>query len=295
MQTAIYKNNFLFVILIIVALEAILFSVGNHKYDLLLQNKENEIKKIQNIFSSVPIEAQALSIYDDTLGEKIYSKNDDLQMPLASLAKIMTVAIALNNYKKDDVVLVTPTAFKQEGDYGFYINEKFKVEDLAEITLIVSANDGAYALARGEDAFLDQMNEKARKIGAEKTLFFNFTGLDLNENLAGAYATAFDVNTMALYAMKRHEEIFKTSTIPLIKIKSLTGFNHDIKNTNIILDKIPNILFSKTGYTPLAGGNLTIIYKNKNGHDIAITLLGSTYEGRFSDMEKIIETLNNIN
>jgi D-alanyl-D-alanine carboxypeptidase len=51
---------------------------------------------------------------------------------------------------------------------------------------------------------------------------------------------------------------------------------------------MPNILFSKTGYTVLAGGNLTIIFKDKMKHDIAITVLGSTISGRFSDMEKLV-------
>ncbi|MEK7104417.1 MAG: hypothetical protein AAB868_00065, partial [Patescibacteria group bacterium] len=58
---------------------------------------------------------------------------------------------------------------------------------------------------------------------------------------------------------------------------------------------IPNILFSKTGLTPLAGGNLTVIYKNKYGHNIAITILGSTSEGRFSDIERIVNMLNDLN
>ena len=53
-------------------------------------------------------------------------------------------------------------------------------------------------------------------------------------------------------------------------------------------------IFSKTGNTTLAGGNLTIIFKNKIGHNMAITLLGSTEEGRFSDMEKLVEIAYNL-
>jgi len=225
------------------------------------------------------------------LNRKIYGRNDEIQMPIASLTKIMTVATALNVHKMDDVVSISLEALKQESDYGFFVNEKFNIKDLAKFTLVGSANDGAFALVKNEDDFLNKMNLKAQKIGAEKTLFLNFTGLDFNTVLAGAFASAQDVNIMVMYASRAHPEIFDASILPEIKIKSLSGFNHSIKNTNNILDKIPNILFSKTGYTPLAGGNLVIIYKNNYEHNIVITVLGSTIDGRFSDMEKIINVL----
>ncbi|PIP69232.1 hypothetical protein CO033_03325 [Candidatus Nomurabacteria bacterium CG_4_9_14_0_2_um_filter_32_10] len=285
------SNNFLFLVLFIFVLEAILFSIGNNKSNIEFLNKENKITKIQNIFADVPIQAKAFSIYDETLNRKIYGRNDEIQMPIASLTKIMTVATALNVHKMDDVVSISLEALKQESDYGFFVNEKFNIKDLAKFTLVGSANDGAFALVKNEDDFLNKMNLKAQKIGAEKTLFLNFTGLDFNTVLAGAFASAQDVNIMVMYASRAHPEIFDASILPEIKIKSLSGFNHSIKNTNNILDKIPNILFSKTGYTPLAGGNLVIIYKNNYEHNIVITVLGSTIDGRFSDMEKIINVL----
>ena len=288
------KNNLLLFILIVLTLEAILFSIGNDRLNIAFRNKENQIKKIQNTFLNIPIEARAISIYNQTLGRKIYGKNDNIGMPIASLAKIMTAVIALNNKPTNDIISVSLDAIKQEGDYGLFVNEKFKIKDLTEFTLIGSVNDGAYALAQNTDNSLKKMNGKARKIGMENTLFLNSTGLDIDENTAGAYASAQDVNIMSGYALKAYPEIFGTTIMPEIKINSISGFNHKIKNTNNILNKIPNILFSKTGFTPLAGGNLTIIYKNKYGHNIAITVLDSTFDGRFSDMEKIVNTLYNI-
>ncbi|MCX6751739.1 MAG: hypothetical protein NT161_03195 [Candidatus Nomurabacteria bacterium] len=285
------KNNYLFVILIILALEAILFSVGNDKLNLAFFNNENNLTKIQNILANIPVQAKAFSIYDETSNIKIYGKNDEIEMPIASLVKIMTVVTALNNHNMNDVISISPEALKQEGEYGFFVNEKFKIEDLAKFTLVGSANDGAYALTENIDNFLQKMNDKAVKIGMENTLFFNFTGLDIDNEFAGAYASAQDVNVMALYVFEEYPEIFGASIMPEINIKSESGVNHDIKNTSNILDKIPDILFSKTGLTPLAGGNLTIIYKNKYGHNIAITILGSSSEGRFSDVEKIISVL----
>ena len=288
------KNNFLFFILIIFALEAILFSIGNEKLDTAFLNKENKFVKIQKALADIPMQAEAFSVHDETLNRKIYGKNDDTVMPLASLAKIMTIITVLNNRNTNDTILVSARAIKEEGDYGLFVNEKFKIGDLAKFTLIGSANDGAYALSENRNNLLEKMNSKARKIGMQNTLFLNFTGLDINENFSGAYASAQDVNVMTIYALKAYPEIFKASVLSEINVKSESGFDHNIKNTNDVLKKIPNLLFSKTGFTPLAGGNLTIIYKNKYEHNIAITVLGSTSEGRFSDIEKIIDTLYNL-
>ena len=294
MTEKLKENIYLFFILFILALEAILFSFGNNKLNVAFINEENEISKVQSMLADIPIQAEAVSVYDQTLDRKIYGKNDEVSLPIASLTKIMTVLIGLNNHKVDDTVSISQNALSQDTDYGFFVNEKFKIKDLAEFTLIGSANDGAYALAENADNSLGKMNSKAKIIGMENALFLNSTGLDMDEKSAGAFASAQDVNVMAMYALKAYPEIFNASAMPEINITSLSGFDHNIKNTNKILDKIPGILFSKTGFTPLAGGNLTVIYKNKNEHIIAITVLGSTEEGRFSDMEKIINTLYNL-
>ncbi len=291
MEPTFKENYFLFFILIVVALEAILFSIGNDKSNYAFQNEENNIIKIQNTLANAQIQAKAVSVYDETLNKKIYGKNDEENLPIASLTKIMTVIITLNNHNMDDIVSISKNALKQDTDYGFFVDEKFKIGDLAKFTLIGSANDGAYALAESTDNFLEKMNEKARKIGMGNTLFSNPTGLDVDGKMAGAYASAEDVNTMAMYALNAYPEVFGASILPEINTKSESGFTHNIKNTDTILDKIPDVLFSKTGFTPLAGGNLTVIYRNQNEHILAITVLGSTMDGRFSDMEKIINLL----
>ena len=293
MEPTSENHNLLVFILIIFALEAILFSVGNDKLNFAFITGESKLVKIQNIFADIPVEAKAFSIYDQTLDRKIYGKNDGTEMPIASLAKIMTVITALNGRQQDEVASISLEAIGQETDYGFFVNEKFRVKDLAEFTLVGSSNDGAYALAENTENFLQKINDKARKIGMENTLFFNSTGLDIDDGFAGAYASAQDVNVMNVYALRKYPDVFSATVMPEMKIESESGFSHSVKNTNAILDKIPNLLFSKTGLTPLAGGNLAVIYKNKYGHDIAITILGSTSEGRFSDMEKIIDTLYN--
>lgn len=269
-------------------MEGILFTVQNNKLNNDFEINENRPKKIESLVESTPILAKAYSIYDITLDQKIYGKNDDVSLPLASLVKTMSVIIALNNYKQDEEIYISENAINQTGDFGIFANEKWNISDLAKLTLISSANDGAYAISEKDPEYLEKMNNKAKRLGMKNTLFLNSTGLDIDTKKAGAYGSAEDANIMAIYGLKAYPVIFSATILPEINLKSESGFIHNVKNTDIILDKIPNILFSKTGYTELAGGNLTIIFKDNMKHNIAITVLGSTFSGRFTDMEKLV-------
>ncbi len=289
------RKNLLIVVVIIVALVAILFSTQNHKIREKAQMEELHAEDLQSKLDNTPIIAKAVSVYNITKNNKIYSKNDQIALPIASLAKILTVTMALNNHRHiggPDFTYITPEAINQAGDFGLFANEKWNINDLAKLTLIVSANDGAYTLASGPD-FIQKLNEKAKKIGAENTLFLNPTGLDLDLTHPGAFASAEDVNTMAMYALADYPEIFEATRASEINFTSLSGFQHNFKNTNIIIDKIPNLIFSKTGFTDAAGGNLTVIFKNTKGEEVLITVLGSTFAGRFDDMETLVNILYN--
>jgi D-alanyl-D-alanine carboxypeptidase len=287
----VYNKNLLFCIIFFIAVEGIFFNITNSKITNDFKNEELRISKVQNLLESTPIIAKSYSIYDITTGRKIYGKNDNVPMPLASLAKTMAISVALSDYKQTDEVSISRNAIKQEGDFGIFENEKWNIYDLAKLTLICSANDGVYAITEKNPNYLKKMNDKARRLGMNNATFFNYTGLDINESMAGAYASAEDANLMASYALKSNPDVFNATTLREIILKSNSGFTHNVKNTDIILDKIPNVLFSKTGYTGLAGGNLTIIFKDTEGHNIAITVLGSTFSGRFIDMEKLVNVL----
>lgn len=287
------NKNLLIFIVAIVALEAILFLVGNNKLNLVFWQEEYKLAIIQNALAGVLVEAKAVSVYDAVLNRELYGKNDIEVMPLASLVKTMTVLVALQDKDPNATIIISKNALDQFGEYGFSEGEKWRIEDLAKFTLIGSANDGAYALSEGDPDILQKMNEKAKRLGMQNTTFLNPTGLDTDAGAVGGYGSALDANIMALFALKARPEIFSATVLPEMNLKSESGFEHNIKNTNIILDKIPNLLFSKTGFTELAGGNLTVIFKNKEGHDIAITVLGSTFDGRFSDMEKLVNAVYN--
>ncbi len=288
------SNNLLIFIFVLIALEAFLLLSSDYKTNQKQKLEEARLAHIQQIFSTNPVLAKTFSVYDDTDKKEIYSKNGDAVLPFASLSKVMTVILALEKHKLDDVVVIPNSSSQQDKNYALTQGEKWKVGDLAKFTLISSSNDGARDLTMNDGNFLKDMNEKAKEIGMQNTVFFNFSGLDIDAEKAGSYGRALDANLMAIYAMNKYPEIFSSTIVPSAILKSLSGNVHNIKNTNTITTEIPNLLFSKTGLTTLAGGNLTIIFKNKADHIIAITLLGSTQEGRFSDMEKLVGIAYNL-
>ncbi|MEK7569713.1 MAG: hypothetical protein AAB500_02400 [Patescibacteria group bacterium] len=280
-------NRFLVFLLAFFLLVAGLFSAGNFKSNGIIRLEDIQAMQAERSLAGLALEAKAVSVYDFTANKKIYGGGDELPLAMASLAKSMTVTLALNVLGEDGAVRISKEAVSQSGDFGLTVGESWRAGELAKLTLIASANDGAYALAEAAGGnFLDKMNEKTRKIGMEHAVFLSVTGLDELEEgvpvLASGFASASDLNTLAYYALRSHPEVFTATTS-----EGAYGF----QNTNPAAGKIPNLLFSKTGFTDLAGGNLSIIFKNRDEHIIAVTILGSSYEGRFSDMEKIVSVL----
>lgn len=287
-------NRLLIFILILVAVEAFLFFSGNFELNKKQKLEQERLAKIQKTFSEAPLLAKSFSVYDATDKKEIYSKNGNDVLPIASLSKTMTSIIALEKYHTNDILVVTKKSSQQNQNNALALNEKWKVGDLVKFTMISSSNTGALVLAQNDKYFVERMNEKAKIIGMKNTLFSNVTGLDIDSSNPGSTGTAIDANIMAIYAIKNYPNIFNSTTFPNLNFKNSLGNVRNVKNTNIIIDKIPNLIFSKTGNTTLAGGNLSIIFKNVSGHEIAITLLGSTEEGRFSDMEKLVEIAYNL-
>lgn len=257
-------------------------------------NEEERLVIIRNALDSLTISAKAVSIYDDTDSIKIYGKNDDKVLPIASLVKTLTILTSLKENGTEKIVSITPSAIAQNGDFGLFVNEKWRIGDLSRLTMISSANDGAFALSEVSDDFLEKMRTTAKEIGMKNFLILNSTGLDIlaNNSKSGASARVEDINKLNLFAFWHYPRIFISSSLSSLNLVSESGFSHNVENTNIIIDRIPNLLFSKTGSTELAGGNLSIIFKDKREHIIAITVLGSTPLGRFTDMEKIITALS---
>jgi D-alanyl-D-alanine carboxypeptidase (penicillin-binding protein 5/6) len=246
-------------------------------------------------FEDVSLTAHSAYVWDVREQKALYNTNADSKWPLASVTKLMTALVAYNLLESGTAITIPAEAIKQDGGSGLTDGETFELQDLIDLVLMSSSNDGAYALAiaAGEglgdvntpaDTFIRAMNIRANEIGLSQTHFNNVTGLDIDESNAGAYGSARDIAFLMEYIITNHPDILAFTKDGRTRIRNRDGAFHDVENTNEITNKIQGIFASKTGYTDLAGGNLVIAFDAGLNHPIIVSVLGSTYEGRFLDV-----------
>ncbi len=278
-------------------------SMKSVKTDSIVHPIAQEEKYNEEAFSGVKISAKSAMVWDIKNHKAIYSYNPDLVLPLASLTKVMMAITASDLVPAYTVVPIKKEFLAEEGDSGFKVDENWRLKDLLDFSLITSSNDGARAIASvagaisggastydiGRKEFVDRMNEKAKKIGLDSMYFSNENGLDANASLGGAYGNVRDVVKLFEYALKTTPQIIEPTKKSSAVIKSIDNVDHVANNTNYEVNLIPGIIASKTGYTALAGGNLAIVFDAELGRPMIISVLGSTLEGRFTDVNTLIK------
>ncbi|MBM2817745.1 MAG: hypothetical protein HW401_335 [Parcubacteria group bacterium] len=307
-----HKNSFAVVLLLLIPLAVVMLTYSETNRRRI--NNPDEIVKIREPFLNVDILAKAAYVWDIEEQKVIYGKNEKEQLPLASLTKVMTALVALDGKDGLEKIKITSDSIKQEGDSGLKNEERWKLKDLIDFSLVTSSNDGIYAAASAIESqkstssameisadeeiqsseqsrknFIRLMNEKARDISLSQTSYFNETGLDSSDNESGGYGTAEDMAKLFAYIIRNRPEMLEATAYDQIELTSLDNESHKAQNTNEIVGAIPNVIASKTGYTDISGGNLVVAFDLGLMKPIVISVLGSTREGRFEDMEKLIK------
>jgi D-alanyl-D-alanine carboxypeptidase len=255
---------------------------------------------LSKFFDSVDLEAKSAFVWDVRAQRVLFNKNADEQRPLASITKLMTALVAYELLDPSEKVEISQQAIGAEGDSGFSEGEVFTLQNLADLTLIESSNDGATAIgATAGSAVLDDsnpnavfvhaMNIKAEELGLTKTYFYNSTGLDLSPTEAGAYGSARDVALLMEHIITQTPEAVARTSLDSATIKNTTGEYHVAENTNTVTQEIEGLIASKTGYTTLSGGNLVIAANIGLNRPIIIAVLGSSQAGRFDDALALLE------
>lgn len=249
-------------------------------------------------FLNLALEAKSFAIYDADINNFVYKKNAESVMPLASLAKVMSAIIVMENAPADKVFEISKESLDQAADHGLLLHEKWTRDELLKFALFVSSNDAIHELAletgkiispEAKDSlqvFVAHMNAKATELGLRSLVFKNESGLDLNEAENGAYGSARDMAKLFAYAIKTYPEIFEVTRAKVATIASLDK-THNIDNTNTVVEDIPGIRASKTGFTALTGGNLVVATTPDARSTRVIIVMGSTYDERFTDMKTL--------
>jgi len=284
------------IINIIVTLGMLVFLTTYAPEKQLAKNLESNTIQItdgvpenNNINTQIILEAGSACVFDQQLGNFLFEINKNTQLPLASLTKLMTAVVAKENLPADAEIEITNEALAQEGDVGLITGEKWRLNDLINIMLITSSNDAAYAISSslntGENnykIFIKLMNEKANELGLKQTFFLNATGLDYSKNIAGAYGSCEDITKLLTYIIQTQAGMLDTTAQDYLTVN-----DEKFLNTNILTQKIPFLIGGKNGYSDLAGGNLAIICNKNINNPIIIVVLGSSFDGRFKDTEKL--------
>lgn len=259
---------------------------------------ESEEEKIKP-FSEIRINAETAYVWDVQTQRALYKKDENKQVPLASITKLMTALVAHELLSESADIAIIDQAIKQDGDSGLLAGETFERVTLSDLVLMVSSNDGAYALASAAgatlqkddpaSAFVHAMNIRADELSLHDTYYKNPTGLDISEEEGGAYGSAKDMAFLMEHIVVHQPEILAATTDSQSQMYSEDGISHEAVNTNYYVDEIPGLLGSKTGYTDLAGGNLIIAFDAGLNRPIVISVLGSSRQGRFSDVLTLVK------
>ncbi len=253
------------------------------------------------LFPVVDIEARSAMVYDVLTGKALYEKDAELQWPLASLTKIMSALTASQIVPNYILVKITSDDLREEGDSGLYRDEEWNINKLIDYSLIVSSNDGMRAIAAvagsqigvsatstAQESFIRKMNENAVRLGMKESYYLNPSGLDVSKTLAGGYGSARDMALLVQHILKTDPHLLEATSYRQSTVSSKSE-DHGAINTNRAINSIPNVIASKTGYTVLSGGNVVVALNAGIDHPIIISVLGSSYDGRFDDLTKLAD------
>lgn len=248
--------------------------------------------------------ARTAFLFDLSSGAVLYAKNPDMRMPPASMAKMMTTEVAFELIDKNQLPLnkmctVRPETWQkwhgpQAGSTMFLSpGEQVSVENLLHGIVTLSGNDASVVLAEciagTEQAFANQMNDFAKKIGLTNSRFCNSNGWP---DEGCTYVTARDLATLARASVERHPKLYKKfySQTSFTWGKTL-GSGQDItqQNRNPILGKVAGADGLKTGHTEEAGYGFTGSAE-QNGRRLIEVLAGlPSWNARVQESTRLME------
>ncbi|MGH8231198.1 MAG: D-alanyl-D-alanine carboxypeptidase family protein [Steroidobacteraceae bacterium] len=231
--------------------------------------------------SAPNVDAGAYILVDYTTGQALAQLNADTRMEPASLTKLMTCyvvfhALKTGTLKLDDQVTISEHAWKAEGSRTFVqVGSKVPAEVLIKGMIVQSGNDATIALAERiggtEPAFVQMMNEFARRLGMTSTHFDDSSGLPSPTH----YTTAHDLSLLASALIRDFPEYY-----PWFSIHEFVWNNIKQQNRNGLLEKDASVDGMKTGHTDSAGYCLVTSAKRQNMRLIAVVFKSASIKGR---------------
>ena len=257
-----------------------IFVLSNFK--VYAVNEEDVVKENENVKetkSTLDLAKNATSaiMLEASTGEIIFQKNVNEKRPPASMTKMMSMLLIMENIEKGNLTFeeeVTASAYASSmGGSQIFLKagEKMKVEDLLKGIAIGSGNDATVAMAERiagtEEAFVKLMNDRAKELGLNNTNFKNSTGLDVENH----YSTAYDMSVIARELVK-HKKILEFTGTYEDYLRKDSASPFWLVNTNRLVRFYQGVDGLKTGYTKEAGYCLTSTAEKDNMRLITVVM-----------------------
>ena len=243
---------------------------------------------------SVPVprvRAQAAIILDPVTGETLWERNSRELRSIASITKVMTVLLFLEqqpNLSRE--VVISRRDARRASTTLLRRGERVTLEDLVHLALVASDNVAARALARvspwGTQLFVGHMNAKAAELGLEQTRFTDPSGLD-----EGNLSSAYDVSRLIAEASKRPQmsEIMRKRSYRIRTSRRA----RTIRSTNKLLGTRLDVVVGKTGYIDAAGYCLATLVRLDDERSVSVVVLGArSRSGRFTEARRLVDWLS---
>lgn len=242
--------------------------------------------------------AESAVLMEASTGKIIYEKEGDVPKPPASVTKIMTLLLIFEDLEKGKITLadnvtVSSYAASMGGSQVFLEEGEIQsVDTLIKCIAVASANDGCVAMAEylngSETAFVERMNEKAKKLGMNNTYFVNCCGLDAE----GHMTTAKDIGIMSRELTMKYPDIFQYSSIWMDEFTHKTAKGESVfglSNTNKLIKQYNGCNGLKTGSTSKAKFCLSATASRNNISLIAVVMGCPDSKSRSSDVSRLLD------
>ena len=243
--------------------------------------------------NDVDISSRSGILMDYASGEILFAKNAETHLPVASMVKMMTILIALEEYDANNVTLdtmisTTENASGMGGSQVFidpYVEYSF--EDLLKSVIMASANDASVALAEyfngNEKSFVNRMNKRAKELGMTNTNYVNCTGLPAPEQ----YSCAKD-SAILMREILKHDLYHNYSSIWMDTLTHPSGRETELVNTNKLIRYFEGCDGGKTGSTNEAGCCLTASAKRNDMRLISVIIGAENSKTRFNESSLLL-------
>ena len=227
-----------------------------------INTKADEVSLIPGAVSGI--------LMEKSTGRVLYEKESARRLPPASMTKIMTLLLIFeqidqNNLAYDKILKASENASAMGGSQVYLkAGEELSVDEALKCICIASANDCAVMMAEeiagSEEAFVQNMNNRAKELGCKNTLFSDCAGLSSKNH----YSSAYDMAIISKELLVKHPDVLNYTNIKEDYIRKDTSNPFWLVNTNKMIGRVEGLNGLKTGFTSFSGYCITLSMTNGN-------------------------------